>query len=289
MTVTITQNYISQFSNNLFHLLTQQGSKLKGLFPSELAKGQKHFFDRLGQFSASPVLNRLEDVVLQDGAHSRRMATVTRYAANAYLDDIDKLQMLIDPTNDYAIELANAHGKNFDEQIVSALLGSAAGGYDGSSSTSFDSNQVISATSGGLTVAKFNKALRILQSNEVDLDAEKIYLLVTARGIEGLMDDSTYTSFFYRDVKPLDSKVNNMMFRNVQIVHTERLPEVTSGTTGRAIMCTERALKVAMAKDMEIKVAERPDLNFAQQISTYMFFGAVRMEEKRVVDLQFTY
>jgi hypothetical protein len=42
-----------------------------------------------------------------------------------------------------------------------------------------------------------------------------------------------------------------------------------------------------MAHDLEIKVAERPDLNFLQQVSTYMMFGAVRMEEARVVDVLF--
>lgn len=75
------------------------------------------------------------------------------------------------------------------------------------------------------------------------------------------------------------------MFRGVPVIHTERLPDETSGSVFRGLLTTKDALKVAMAKDMEIKTSERPDLNFVQQISTYMMYGAVRMEEGRVVDI----
>lgn len=287
MTATINQNYINQFSANLHLLVEQKGSKLKGLFSTETANGEKHFFDRLGNFSASEITGRLEDAVLQDGAHSRRMCSVKRYAASTYVDDIDKIKMLIDPTSDYAIKLANAHGKNFDTVILNALLGSAATGADGSGSQAFDtSNNQIAHGSAGLTVAKFNQALRILQSNDVDIDSTKIYLIANARAIEDLMGETTFTSFDYQNMKALSGK-GLPMFRGVQIVHSERLPDQTAGSVFRGIMVTEDALKVALVKDMEIKVAERPDLNFAQQISTYMAFGAVRMEEAKVVDILF--
>ncbi len=289
MTISITDNYISQFSSNLHMLLDQKESHLKMLFPTELANGEKHFFDRLGNFTASPVLNRLENTVIQDAAHSRRMATVIRYAANCSLDDIDKFKLLIDPTNDYVRKLANAHGKNIDQVILTALLGAAASGVSGASSTNFDSNNTIAAASGGLTVAKFNKAIRLLQAAEVDMDSDRIYCITNSRGFEGLMNDTTFTSGFYRDSKPLEGSNERLMFRQVQIIHSERVPEVTAGTAGRAIFCTENAVRVAMAKDFEIQTAPLPSQNFAQLIATYMFFGAVRMEEGLVVDLNFTY
>lgn len=287
MTVSITASYISQFSANLFHLLEQKGSRLKGLFMEEVAKGEKHFFDRLGSFTASEIVSRLEDVVLQDGAHSRRMATVKRYAASAYVDDIDKMKMLIDPANDYAIKLANAHGRNFDVVLLDALLGSAATGVDGSGSQAFDTtNNQIAHGSAGLTIDKFNQALRILQEGEVDLQVEDIYLIANAKAIEDLLGDTKFTSFDYQNSKPLGGK-ELPMFRGVKIIHCERIPAHTAGSVYRAIMVTPDAMKVAIAKDMEVKVAERPDLNFAQQISTYMMFGAVRMDEDRVVDILF--
>lgn len=286
MTVTINQNYVNMFSSNLFHLLEQRGSRLKGLFTEEASRGEKHFFDRLGGFTAAEIVNRLEDVTLQDAAHSRRMATVKRYAASTYLDDIDKMKMLIDPASEYAMKLANAHGRNFDQTVIAALLGTAATGADGSGSQAFDtSGQQIAHGSTGLTAAKFNQALRILEGNEVDMDGE-IMLLVNARGVEDLLAETTWTSFDYQNMKPLAGKMVPE-FRGVKIIRTERLPVHTAGSVYRAVMCTPASLKVALNKELEVKVAERPDLNFAQQISTYMHFGAVRMEEGQVVDILF--
>jgi hypothetical protein len=286
MTVTINHNYFSMFSSNLFDLLEQRSSKLKGLFMEEASRGEKHFFDRLGGFTAAEVVNRLEDVTLQDAAHSRRMATVKRYAASTYMDSIDKMKMLIDPTSDYAMKLAAAHGRNFDQTIIAAILGTAATGADGASTQAFDtSNQQIAHGSAGLTAAKFHQALRILESNEVDMDGD-LYLLLNARGLEDLMAETTFISADFQNMKPLAGKMVPE-FRGVKLIRTERLPDATAGSVYRAILCTPSTLKVAMNKEVEVKVAERPDLNFAQQISTYMHFGAVRMEEASVVDILF--
>lgn len=288
MSATINTAFISQFSDNLHMLLEQKGSKLRSIVPVEMANGEKHFFDRLGNFTASEVTSRLATTTLQDPGHSRRMATLKRYEASTYLDDVDKFKLLIDPTSDYVVKLANAHGKQFDSHVLNdAILGSASTGQDGSGSTAFDtSNQQIAHGSAGLTVAKFNQALRILQSNEVDIESDELVLVVGARGVEDLLGDSTnqLTSFDFQNGKVMaDGKLPS--FRGVSIVHSERIQDETSGTTFRALLMTKDAVKVAMAQDMEVKVAERPDLNFALQVSTYMMYGAVRMEEGRVVDI----
>lgn len=287
MAATISSAFISQFSDTLHMLLEQKGSKLRRVFPVEMAKGEKHFFDRLGNFTANEVTTRLEVTSLQDPAHSRRMATVKRYESSTYLDDIDKLKMLIDPTSEYAVKLANAHGKKYDSILLDALLGTAATGQDGSGTQAFDtSNQQIAHGSAGFTVDKFNEALQILMSNEVDIESEELVLIIGSLGIDDLMSDSNnrFTSFDYMSSKPLaDGKIPS--FRGVEIIHSERIPDETAGSVYRGLLTTKDALKVAIAKDMEVKAAERPDLNFAHQISTYMMYGAVRMEEGRVVDV----
>lgn len=288
MAATIDQNFINQFSDNLHLLLEQKGSKLRNVFPVTMANGEKFFFDRLGNFTATEIVSRLQEVNLQDPAHSRRMATLKRYEASTYLDDIDKFKMLIDPTSDYVVKLANAHGKNFDNAVINALLGTAATGKDGSGSQVFDSNMQIAHGGTGLTAAKIDDALRLLQANEVDIDVDDVVLLVNARGIKGLMGDSSnkLTSFDFQSRKVL-AEGGLPMYRGIRIIHTERLPDQSAGTTFRAILATTDALKVAMAHDLQVKQAERPDLQFGLQVSTYMMFGAVRMEEGRVVDILF--
>ena len=287
MTATINTAFISQFSDNLHSLVEQRGSKLRTSVPVEMAKGEKHFFDRLGSFEASEITSRLETTDLQDPAHSRRMASVRRYHASTYLDDIDSLKMLIDPTSDYAMKLARAHGRKLDDIVIDAMLGSAATGKDGDGTQAFDTtNQQIAHGSAGFTVAKFNQALRILESNDVDIDGETLYLAIGARAVEDLLGDTTnqVTSFDFQEGKVL-STGKLPSFRGVNIIRTQRITDETADTTYRGLLYTAGTVKVAMNKDMEVKVAERADLNFAQQVSTYAQYGAVRMEETTVVDV----
>lgn len=289
MAVSINSAYISQFSGNLHLLLEQKGSKTRGVFPVEMAKGEKHFFDRLGSLQVEEITGRNQPVVPQDAPHSRRMATVKRYAADVTFDDLDKLQMMIDPTSDYAVKLANAHGKNFDEVIFGALLGTAATGKDGTGSQAFDTtNQQIAHGSTGLTVAKLDQALRILQANEVDITVDDVFLFVNARGYEDIISDTSNraVSGDFQMGRPLAGK-GVLGYRGLNLVLCERMPDSTSGSVFRAIMCTRDALKIAMTQDMDVRVDERPDLHHSLQLSAYMMFGAVRMEEARVVDILF--
>ena len=199
MAATINQSFISQFSDNIHLLLEQKGSKLRKVFPVEMAKGEKHFFERLGNFVASEVVGRLADTALQDPAHSRRMATVKRYHASTYLDDIDKFKLLIDPTSDYSLKLANAHGKNYDTVVIDAILGTANTGADGSGTQAFDtSNQQIAHGGTGLTVAKFNQALRILEGNEVDIETNGQWYQSQDRSQSGkhYRDDPCFTCLY---------------------------------------------------------------------------------------------
>ncbi len=289
MSATITSAFISQFSDNIHTLVRERGSKLRGIFPVEMQSGEKHFFDRIDKLTVSEVTARKDTTNLQDPAHSRRMATLKRYAAHTYLDNLDKIKLLIDPTSEYARALADAHGDNFDVTLYNQLLGSAATGVDGSGSQAFDtSNNQIAHGSAGLTVAKVHQALRILESNEIDIDREELFMCVGALGVEDMLTDTTngvqISSFDYQDSKVMSSgRLPN--FRGINIIRTQRVPDETADTTRRALLFTRDVMKVAMKGDLEVKTAERADLNYLHQISAYMNFGGVRMEEKKVVDI----
>lgn len=287
MTSTNDQAFISQFSDNIHMLVREQGSKLRGILPVDIAKGEKHFFERIDKLTVSEITERNAVLNPTDASHSRRMATVRRYGSRVLLDDLDKLKMLIDPTSEYAKALADAHGDNFDVSVYNALLGTASTGKDGSGSQAFDtSNQQIAHGSAGLTVAKFNQALRILEANEVDVDRVKLYCALGAQAIEDLLGDSTnqITSFDFQDGKVL-ANGGFPSFRGVNIIRTQRVPDETVGTTFRGLLFTDDAIKVAVANDLELKVDERIDLAHVQQVTAYMMFGSVRMEEKKVVDI----
>lgn len=74
----------------------------------------------------------------------------------------------------------------------------------------------------------------------------------------------------------------------LKIIRTERLPAQTAGSVYRAIMVTDKALKVARGMDPVVDISQRKDIaDLPYQIYTKQAFGAVRMEEGLVVDILF--
>ena len=97
MTVTIEQSYINTFSSNIMNLVEQKTAALKGLFGEEFKTGEKHFFERLGSFTATEIVSRMQPTEMQDPSHSRRMATVKVFGASVGFDVLlDKIKLLID-------------------------------------------------------------------------------------------------------------------------------------------------------------------------------------------------
>ena len=281
------QAFVNKFSDDVYIMLREGGSKLMSVLPTALAdQGEKHFFNRLDKLTVTELESRNTVLDAQDAPNSRRMATVRRYGGRIHEDDIDSLKTLIDPTNAYAKCFSDAQGENYDITHYDAMLGTAATGKDGTGSQAFLAANQVANNSAGLTVAKLKEALRILETNEVDLDRVKLYCSIGGIGIEDLANDTTnqFTSFDFQDKKMLsDSGIVN--FRGVNIIRTQRVPDETAGTTFRALMFTNDSMKTAMPKGLEIRMDERIDLAHVQQISAYMMFGTVRMEENKIIDI----
>lgn len=287
MTATINTNFGTQFSD-MFHILVQQqGSVLRNVFPVERANGNKHMFDRIGKFTASEVTSRLQPTDWQDAPHSRRMATVRQYAAPTTLSSIDELKLLLDPTNHYTKGLSMAQGRNYDTVCLDALLGTAATGEDGTGTASFAAANIIAHGSTTLTWAKIDNAIEILENNDVNVDREELVLIINARGKQDLYTDTTNrgVSVDFQKTKPLAGEP--LMYRGIEFITTNLIPDSTADSVYRAILCTKDALRVAIAEDIRVEMAKLPEHNFALGVAVYMMFGAVRMEEELVVSILF--
>ncbi|MGA0098496.1 MAG: phage capsid protein [Steroidobacteraceae bacterium] len=161
MSTQITTAFVNQYSANVQMLSQQMGSLLRNAVDVETVNGEKAFFDQVGSAAAVLRTSRHADTPLIDTPHSRRMVTLSDYEYADLIDDQDKVRMLIDPTSTYARAAAAAMGRAMDDVIISAALGSAKTGKDGSTTTPFaTSPNQIAVGSTGLTLAKLIEASR---------------------------------------------------------------------------------------------------------------------------------
>lgn len=286
MSFEVNTAFVQQYTTNVQLLLQQRGSKLRetvtmGSYTGKAAKA----VEQIGSVTAQARTTRHGDTPLISTPHDARWVFPTDYEWADMIDDQDKLRMLIDPTSPYAMNGAYALGRAMDSLIITAALGTSKTGENGSTNTAFaTSTQQIAHGSAGLTVAKLRTAKRKFMEAEVD-SSDPLYIAVTAQQIENLLGTTEVTSADYNSVKALvQGDVDTFMgFKFIQI---ELLPKAS--TTRSCIAWARSGLHLGMWNDITTRISERADKSYANQIYVKGTFGATRVEEKKVVEIQCT-
>jgi hypothetical protein len=288
MSFQVSTAFVQQYTTNVSLLLQQRGSKLRdyvtvGSYTGKAAKA----VEQIGAVTAQVRNTRHGDTPLISTPHDARWVFPTDFEWADLIDDQDKLRMLIDPTSPYAVNGAYALGRAMDDLIVSAALGTAKTGENGSDNTAFAtaSQQVgVGSTPSGLTIAKLRNAKRILMANEVDTAVDPLFIAVTARQLDDLLGTTEVTSSDFNTVKALvQGDVDTFM--GFKFIHIERLGLVPSTTHRRVIAWAKSGLHLGMWNDLNTRIDERNDKSYSTQVYVKGTFGATRTEEKKVVEI----
>ncbi len=281
MSTQITTAFVEQYKSNVFHLAQQKGSRLRGAVKSETVTGTSHYFERIGATAAQVRTTRHSNTPQINTPHSRRKVTLADYDWADLIDQEDKVRMLISPQSEYAKAGAYAMGRAMDDAIIAAASGNAFGGVAGATSIALPAGQKIAVGTTSLTVAKLIAAKEILDASDVDPDETK-YLVCSAKEITSLLGDDKVTSADYNSVKALVAgQVDTFMGFN--FIRTERI--AASGGDNLALAFTQSAIGLALGRDIQTKISERDDKNYATQVFLSMTIGATRVEDEKVVEI----
>jgi hypothetical protein len=282
MSTQITTAFVNQFSANIQMLSQQMGSLLRAAVDVESVNGEKAFFDQVGAAAAVLRTSRHADTPLIDTPHSRRMVTMSDYEYADLIDDQDKVRLLVDPTSTYSRAAAAAMGRAMDDVIISAALGTAQTGKDGSTATALPAGQQIAVASSGLTIAKLVEAKEILDSGNVDPSIAR-HIVCSPKQISDLLNNTTVTSSDYNTVKALAmGEINTFVGFNFHV--SNRLN--TDGNGDRQVIAfAQDGIKLAVGKEPAARIDERADKSYATQIYYCQSIGATRMEESKVVEI----
>lgn len=288
MSIQITTAFVEQYKANVYHLVQQKGSKLRMAVRNETITGKNAFFDQIGSVSAQLRTSRHADTPRMDTPHERRRVSTASYEWADLIDNQDMIRTLIDPTSEYAMAAAWALGRSMDDVILSAVVGTAYTGVDGSTQTSYDSNMTVdvqtvwpgvSAADTGLNLAKLIECRKLLGANDVDPD-EEVFVAVNARQISSLLKDERVVSGDYNAALPLVSGQVSKV-GGCTLIPCNRLT-VDGNGDDRVPYWTRSGMLLAMGQDITGRISERSDKSYATQVYASADFGATRMEEARV-------
>ncbi len=288
MSFQITTAFVEQYKANVYHLVQQKGSKLRGAVRIESITGENAFFDQIGSVAAQLRTSRHSDTPRMDTPHSRRRVSLADYVWSDLIDKQDKVRMLIDPTSEYAQAAMWALGRSMDDVILAAVDGVAYTGVDGSTQTSYDSNMTVdvqtvwpgvTAADTGLNLAKLIECRKKLAENDVDPD-EEVFVAVNGRQISSLLKDERVVSGDYNSALPLVSGQISKV-GGCTLIPCNRIGADGNGDD-KVPYWTRSGLLMATGQDMTGRISERDDKNYSTQVYASMSIGATRMEEKRV-------
>jgi len=290
MSTQITVAFVEDYTNNLEMLSQQMGSKLRKCVDVETKTGDKFFFDQVGEVEAEEKTSRHGDSPFTEVPHARRSCTPRDFHCGDYIDKLDKLKMLIDPTSKYAQAFAYALGRQMDDFIIEAATGTAYTGHTGTTATTLPTAQKIavdlSGANEGLTVSKVRKAKSKFGVNEVDEEnpLNKLWFAWSQVQQDDLLATTEVTSSDYNSVQTLVQGTVNS-FLGFEFVRTQRLAHNASTDIRTCFAFAESGIKLGLGADIQVEMAKRPDKSFAMYVYSCMSGGATRMEEDKVVQI----
>lgn len=269
------------YSDNML-MLTQQ--KVAGVAPTVYQKtcsGEVAFQEQIASAEADEKLSRNEAVRNTDPDYDRRKIVPRYFYMAPLVDQMDKVMMLKDPTNE--IVQSNAAGllRKKETIVCEAFHGTSYSGKAGTTSNALSGSSLIASDSVGLTMTKIRAAKKALDENEVE--QENRYFACSAEQIEDLLATTEATSIDYAQVKALVSGQIGTIC-GFGFVQTERLP-ADAASARKCAAYHKNGVVLGTWLDLKASIDILPGVHFSAQIYAGQSYGATRLEEKRVIQV----
>lgn len=299
MSVTIDYAFIVAVDRNVQHLAQVTESAFRGSVRTKPVTGKAFDANRLGRVEMAQKTNRHAPTFIANPEHDKRRGQILDYEVGVLLDEEDELKTLISPQSEYAMALAYARNRRFDNTVLTALHANAMTvapsgatetvnanggvltaftGFDGTASV----NHTIANGSTGLTVAKVRQCKRLLDLQQTPQSGR--HFVTSSYGLEDLLADPQVTSSDFNTLRALEAGTLNGRWMGFQW-HFSDLLSIYTGNIQYNYAWHESAIVIGEGAIRELSIDKRPDLSNAIQVLAKCSHGGVRVEESKVVEV----
>lgn len=315
--MTTNQLHIQEYTNNLILLAQQEYSVFENIVMKGDAKSERKFFDRSGSVTMTNYSTANQANSYANPTHSKRSVDFTTYAVDLFVDPhIDLSRALIDPTSDYVSLGVAAWKRKIDEVAIAAALGTATDGKDAGTSTVFPTatqtvdlkyvagdpigagNGTSTDTHGTgatrLTIDKILGARATILRNHAMKPGERISMVIGPDEEVDLLGIDQFASNDYTSQYPYDKPIIGNGYvgsvAGVDVFRSSLLEETDPAGAGNAfrscLMFPMSGLGCYMNERLNVKIGENPERRFATTICITGGLGAVRIDDKKVVEIR---
>lgn len=320
MAYSVNEAWIQTFKEGIDVLSQQTNSVFENTVKVDTRGGENLFCDRVDSIDFGDLTSSNQATTFTDVPHTKRSVDFVNKTLNLYVDQRDTERMLTDPTSAYMVEGVASYKRIIDDTVITAMLAAANEGKAiGAAFTTvaFDTaNQVIDAafqdgdpvgdgngTSGDtygtgdylLTLAKILRAKAILHTNHAVGAGEKVYCAISPLDEIALLNIPEFKNRDFSDVTPYDLMINPDGYigkwAGIHWLRSTRLPITDpAGANNQYRSCfmyTDSAILLRKPRGLQVNVVgNNAERNMATTINMQFGVGAVRLEEKKVVQIR---
>ena len=288
----ITSAFVQQFHDGFVIQAQQKESRLGATVTSRGSiVGSAFTANDMGTIDPKQVTDRYADTEFTVPDTGVRQALMSDFDVAVPIDKFDLQKLLANPQGEYMQNVIAGLNRKKDAVIYSALLGNALRKTDETaaySNTALPNAQIILNGGTGFTKAKITLARKTFRKNEADGHAgEELYMLYDGEMLDDILADTTLTSADYMAVKMLQEGDVGGKWMGFNWVPYEVMADTGSVRTTAAY--TKSALHFGVGADIQTDVGPRRDKKNLIQIYAALSVGAVRVNEKKVMKIDFTY
>jgi hypothetical protein len=293
MSDAVTVASVQGYKDNVEFLLQQKDSRLQDAVSMRgdyVGKNIK-FVEQYGQVDMRAKTTRHADVVPVATPQDARWIAPQDWELPEYVDQVDKLRMLHDPTNYYAQNFKHAANRRKDDSIINAFFATAQTGENGTTPITWaafiaaNPGHSIPAGGVGMTLAKIRAGVLALRLAEVDED-DPLFLALGANEHDDLFNEIQVVSTDYNwgpDGQPILREGRIQRLFGVNLLQTQRL--LLTGAERRCPLWAKSGMHLGLWKDVYTSVDKIPTKGMTWQVYTCATFNATRTQEKKVVEI----
>jgi len=200
------------------------------------------------------------------------------------------MQMNANPQSEYVRGVVAAINRKMDDEAIRAFFADRNIGEAGTTTDTFAAAYQVSVSTGGTTsglnVEKLQAAIQIFEENEVDLDTEQLYCIISPKQKRNLMNEIEVTSgdFFKGQVMSTRSVSG---FLAINFIVSNRLLNDTTPYRRIPLFTRPGMCFATWGGGLSTTVSQRDDLRgHPWQVYGQGHFGAVRRDAKQVVEIK---
>lgn len=270
-----------KYSQKLQLLAQQQNSKLESCVTVEngLKGNNVCAANQIGTFSTRERTGRFEETHIVDIDRTQRWYAPKMFDGAALFDNWDRIRMEITPEDKVLDSMRAAYKRDIDTVILDNYFAANKTGKSAAETTAYDTDMTIGVSSGsGDILKKLILARTKFVNRNIDIESEEIFCLVPAEMENELMAAGIYLSSDYMNDKAVTGK-KLPAYGGINFVRTTLL-KPSDGKILCPIFC-KSGVGLGKWLDIQVKVSERADLSYANQIHIAYALGATRLEEAK--------